>query len=272
VLIAIVTLLTGASGAQASVTFSGDFETGDLSQWNFRQFCNDDATVYSADSQPTWPAPAEGTYALRMSVADTHVLLGATMNCQEASGNPRGQVMGDRGGPQSLGPRDDRWEAWSVLIPSDFPLVSGRNWFLLQEDFGSPFSGSPPVEFDIADNGSGVNHFVMSVCHDACGAVSMAWSGPEIQTDRWYRFVVHKTFSRSDDTGMVQLWLDGERETFVNGSRRYYTRTLHANCTCLPTDQYRFYLNNYRADALSPDVVTVYFDDAVLGTAPWDVF
>jgi hypothetical protein len=272
VLIAVVGLLMATSSAYGSVTFTGDFETGDLSQWNYKQYCNDDATTYSAESQPDWPAPAQGTYALQLSVADTHVLLGATMDCAAASGNPRGQLLADRSGPESLGPGDDRWEAWSVLIPSDFPLVSGGNWFVVQQDFGSPFSGSPPVAFDIKDDGTGANQFVMDVCHDACGGVTTAWSGPQIEPDRWYRFVVHKYFSRSDNTGTVQLWLDGERQTFANGSRRYYTRTLHANCTCISTDRYRFYLNNYRADALSSDPVTVYFDGAEIGTNPWDVF
>ena len=148
------------------------------------------------------------------------------------SGNPRGQVMGDRTGAESLGPGDDRWESLWVQIPSDFPLVSERNWFVLQQDFGSPYSGSPPVAFDIKDDGTGANHFVMDVCHDGCAAVATAWDGPTIEPDRWYHFVVHKAFSRSDYAGMVQLWLDGERQTFVNGSRRYFTRTLHANCTC----------------------------------------
>ena len=34
ILIAVVGLLVATSSAQASVTFTGDFETGDLSQWN----------------------------------------------------------------------------------------------------------------------------------------------------------------------------------------------------------------------------------------------
>ena len=76
ILVAVVGVLIVTSSAQASVTFTGDFETGDLSQWNYRQYCNDDATVYSSDSAPDWPAPVDGTYALRMSVADTHVCSG----------------------------------------------------------------------------------------------------------------------------------------------------------------------------------------------------
>jgi Polysaccharide lyase len=271
ILVAVVGVLIVTSSAQASVTFTGDFETGDLSQWNYRQYCNDDATVYPYDSAPDWPAPVDGTYALRMSVADTHVLLGATMDCDAQSGNPRGQLMGDKTGPESLGPGDDRWESWWVLIPSDFPLVSGRNWFVLQQDFGSPFSGSPPVAFDIKDDGAGANQFVMDVCNDGCGAVATVWDGPTIEPDRWYHFVVHKAFSRSEYSGIVQLWLNGERQTFVNGSRRYFTRTLHANCTCTPTDRYRFYLANYRADPLSSDPVTIYFDGATIATSPWDI-
>ena len=271
ILVAIVGVLIVTSSAQASVTLTGDFETGDLSQWNYQQYCNDDATVYSSESAPDWPAPVDGSYALRMSVADTHVLLGATMDCAAQSGNPRGQLLGDRTGPQSLGPGDDKWESWWVQIPSGFPLVSDRNWFVLQEDYGAPFSGSPPVAFDIKDNGFGANRFVMDVCPDGCWAVGTAWWGPAIEPDHWYHFVVHKVFSTSDTEGTVELWVDDQPQTFVDGSTSYHTRTLHANCTCTQSDAYRFYLNNYRADALSPDPVTVYFDGAKIGTSPWDI-
>ena len=84
------------------------------------------------------------------------------MDCAAQSGNPRGQIMGNRTGPQSLGPGDDRWESWWVLIPPDFPVVDDGNWFVVQEDFGSPFSGSPPVAIDIEADGSGANQFVIS--------------------------------------------------------------------------------------------------------------
>jgi hypothetical protein len=268
---AVAGLLVAASSAQAAVTFTGDFESGDLSQWDLVQACPGDATVYSAESQPDWPAPVDGTYALRDSVADSHVLSGATMYCDAPSGSPRGQVLAKRSGEQSLQPGDDKWESWWVQVPSDFPLVSGRNWFVLQQDYGAPFSGSPPVAFDIKDDGTGANRFVMDACHDGCSTVTTAWTGPTIEPGHWYHFVVHKVFSTDDAFGMVELWLDGQPQTFADGSTSYHTRTLHANCTCLPTNGYRFYLNNYHADALSPDPVTLYFDGALIGTSREDV-
>ena len=63
--------------------------------------------------------------------------------------------------------------------------------------------------------------------------------------------------------------------------RRQYLADVAALCARLPargamlnlsSDRYRFYLNNYRADTLSADPVTIYFDDATIGTGPWDVF
>jgi hypothetical protein len=271
IVIAVVGLLMAASSAQAAVTFNGDFETGDLSQWALQQSCDGDATVYSSDSQPSWPAPVDGRYALRLSVADNHVLNGAAMICDAPAGNPRGQLLTDRTGPTSLAPGDDKWESWSVRIPSDFPLVSGRNWFALQQDYGAPFSGSPPVAIDVKDDGFGANHFVMDVCHDGCLGVSTVLWGPAIQPDHWYHFLVHKVFSTSDTTGSVEVWIDGVPQTFVDGSTSYNTRTLHANCTCLASNAYRFYLNNYRADALSRNAVTVYFDGVRIGTSREDV-
>jgi hypothetical protein len=271
ILIAVVGLLVATSSAQAAVTFNGDFETGDLSQWALRQSCDGDATVYSSDSQPSWPAPVDGTYALRLSVPDNHVLSGATMICDAASGNPRGQLLTDRSGATSLAPGDDKWESWSVRIPSDFPLVSGRNWFVLQQDYGAPFSGSPPVTIDVKDDGFGANHFVMDVCHDGCLGVSTVWWGPAIQPDHWYHFLVHKVFGTSDGTGLVEVWLDGVPQPFVDGSTSYHTRTLHENCTCTASNAYRFYLNSYRADALTRSVVTVYFDGVRVGTSREDV-
>jgi hypothetical protein len=45
ILTTVVGLLVVASSAQAAVTFKGDFETADLSQWDLVQACPEDATV-----------------------------------------------------------------------------------------------------------------------------------------------------------------------------------------------------------------------------------
>ena len=251
------------AAASASQTFNGDFDTGDLSQWNLQQFCPGDATVYDSDSQPSWPQPPQGWGALQLSVPVSHVLAAGAMDCAAASGSPRAQIGSNRSGAEALFPGDDKWESWWVLIPADFPVVSGwRNWFVTQEDYGAPFSGSPPVAFDITDTGVGANQFVMAVCHDGCPATTTTWASAPIEPDHWYHFVVHKVFSTDDSVGAVELWLDGERQTFYDLSQTYHTRTLHANCTCTSSDAYRFYLNNYHAATLTPGSTTVYFDGA----------
>jgi hypothetical protein len=234
------------AGAQAAMIFNGGFETGNLSQWPLRQFCSSNrATVYSHTSQPTWPAPASGTYALRLRVYNSDV-----SPCTPTD-SPRAQIASSA----LLAAGNEYWERFQVYFPTSYPSTS--SWQLFQEDYGSPWSGSPPLGFgvhtingvDTIDLSRGANHNYDKV-----------WLAP-LRRGHWYTFRVHKLMSTSDSTGYVELWVDGARQHFTNGATRLYTNTLASD----HSGAYQLYLNDYRA-ANSARVSTTFFDGASVRT------
>jgi PKD repeat protein len=247
--LSLAALVVLPASAHANILFDGGFETGSLSQWPVTQMCAPDrATVYSASSQPTWPAPASGSYALRF-----HVLNSDVSPCTPTS-NPRAQILGS-----NLAPGDDRWETFQAYFPASFPNMS--SWFLFQEDYGAPYNGSPPLGFGV-HTVNGVQQ--MDLSRGAQYNYDTIWKMP-LTKGHWYTFLVHKRFAK-DSSGFVELWVDGQPQTFSNGQTRMYTQTMHSDAT----GSYQFYLNSYRA-INTASVVDTFFDGARIGTTRADV-
>jgi hypothetical protein len=82
------------------------------------------------------------------------------------------------------------------------------------------------------------------------------WRAP-LTRGRWYTFLVHKYMSSSDSTGYVELWVDGARQSFVNGATRFHTNTLASD----HSGAYQFFLNDYRA-ANTANMSDIFFDGA----------
>jgi hypothetical protein len=208
------------------------------------------ATVYSASSQPTWPAPAQGSYGVRF-----HVLNSDVSPCTP-TGNPRAQIATST----LLTAGNDYWETFRVHFPSSWPSTS--SWQLFQEDYGAPWNGSPPLGFEVYNMG-GVDTMVLD--RGANHNYDKIWKKP-LARNHWYTFLVHKYMSTSDSSGSVELWVDGAQQSFANGATKFFTNTLASD----HTGSYQFFLNDYRAvnTASSSDI---FFDGAKIGTARSDV-
>jgi hypothetical protein len=240
-----VLLLPGS--AQASMVFNGSFDTGNLSQWSLQQFCNPSrATVYTSTSQPGWPAPASGPDALRLEVFNSDV-----SPCTP-TGNPRAQIASS----PLLAAGNEYWERFQVYFPSTWPTTS--SWQLFQEDYGSPWNGSPPINF-------GVHGTNIDISRGANHNYDRVWAMP-LTRGHWYTFLVHKLMSASDATGFIELWVDGAPQKFSNGATRLYTNTLAAD----HTGAYQFYLNSYRA-LNTANMSDIFFDGGAIGTTQADV-
>lgn len=57
---------------------------------------------------------------------------------------------------------------------------------------------------------------------------SVPWSIP-LSTGTWQKFVLRMNLSYSATTGYIELWYNGVKQTFSNGSQRYYCRTMDAD-------------------------------------------
>jgi Polysaccharide lyase len=118
--------------ASASVVWKGDFETGNLSQWDREQ------SVSSSRLQVVSAPAREGRYALKAIVRQGDDPI-------NASGN-RNEVL--YLGREASG--SEYFYKWSTLFPSSFPRSS--TWQVFTQWHHDGDGGSPPLEFFIIDD------------------------------------------------------------------------------------------------------------------------
>lgn len=223
---------------QQGILFADDFESGSIEAWHNQSCSPDRVTVYTNAEQPTWPAPPQGDRAVRLLAHDDDV-----EPCTPTE-NPRAQIVS----PEFLEDGMDVWEGFSVAFPSDYPAVEEN---VVQQDHGPPYSGSAPVS--IRTEG----RFIALTVE---GGENTIWRTP-LEVGKWYRFVLHKVLA-PDDSGTVELWVNGVRQGFTDGSFTYETFTAEQD----GDGPMSFYLANYRGRG-EAEQVSVFFDDARIGTS-----
>lgn len=238
----------GAGGAVGVVVFTGDFETGNLSQWAYIEQCRPERIlVYDASTAPAGaPMPRQGRYAARFRVLDTDV-----SPCTSTE-NPRAEVETSE---QLLRPGNDIWEFWSVYIPVDH-ATPRDGWFLFQEDYGAPWDGPPAIGW-IYDFYSTPHQF--RVDRGQGYEDQVAWY-PMIK-GRWADFLIHKKLANTNNGGgFIEAWIDGVAVRFGNVTR-LMTRTMHTTQRTVG-----FYLSSYRSTGMF-DLFDVYYDAVKIGTS-----
>lgn len=287
-LITALFVLALVSPASASYIFDGDLETGDLSQFPLVQNCNNARALVYDSSNPGLPAPAEGTYALRLQANYTDYWTGpGDQTCVSSDPLPNPPWMTRRSQVASSALLDEGevyYQSFYVYIASNFPTAvdgsSGSKFFLFQEDFGTPFNGSPPMDFGIKTIG-GVQSFMLEQLDYSTNTDIVRWSTP-ITKGAWHRFVIRKKWSVHDladggsVSGFIDLKYDGTIQTFSSGDRgtalwgggntsRLYAPTLDPNQT---NGSYRMYLNDYYGGEIpsSAAIPQVMFDGARIVT------
>jgi Polysaccharide lyase len=180
-----------------------DFETGDLSQWGGVYAVAEDRVQVVTEEVD------QGRYAGRFEVRE--------------GDNPIG--FGDRAmvalsTDESEG--DARWYSWSTLFPDDFPRLPA--WQVVTE-WHSTEDGPPSIGFYVE-----YDTLVLQVNrHAAPGEpidVVQIWRGP-LRRGAWRRIKMRVGWSGSDERGTVELWVDGVRQRFDDGSLRRRIRTLY---------------------------------------------
>lgn len=176
---AVAVVLAVAAPGRAEVVWSGDFETGDKSQWSRAQ-------EVSADRMTVITSPVrQGGYALRVEVRQGDDPI-------DSSGNRAELVWTE---PEVEG--NERWYAWSTLWPDDYP--SADTWQLFTQWHHSGNSGSPPVEFYVRGEELRLR----------LNASTVVWTAP-LTRGVWHDFLFHVKWSSDPAEGFVELWYDGE--------------------------------------------------------------
>ena len=221
-------------------TWVGDFETGGLSQWDYNQSCPD--AVQTVDE----PVRA-GNYAASVTVTDTSIHL----YCPEvATDNPTAHLNS----PWLFYEGSDFYVGFSAFFPADFPVPP--DWFQLAEIYGPPYGGSPTMEIDVVGNR-------LTFARDATHNYDMPWtSSTDIaKGTRWEDIVLHVKLSTDPAVGFVELWHNGFRQTFQDGSQTLRYRTIVPLINGGPN---RLQLGQYRSSA-PLGAVTIFYDQVKIG-------
>jgi hypothetical protein len=179
----------------------GDFETGDLTQYAWLLAADTDRVTVRTDT------PRQGLRYARFTAQDDDVYPVTPTE------NPRAQVTTSR----LLFPGMERWFTWSTRFPSSLPVVPPDGWLVFWQWHGYPYVGSPSVGFGVLGD-------VVNIERNQSYGYDEIWRAPLVR-DAWQDFILRVNFAQ-DDTGFIELWLNGASQTFSNGRRRVYMRTI----------------------------------------------
>jgi uncharacterized protein (TIGR03382 family) len=198
--------------ATASTVWRGDFETGNLSQWDREQ------TVSSSRLLVVSSPAREGRYALKTTVRQGD-------NPIRASGNRNELLYLDREAPGS-----EFFYKWSTLFPKSFPRSS--KWQIFTQWHHDGNGGSPPLEFYVVDD-----QLRLRV---GGSSGKIIWRAP-LQREQWNDFVLHVKWSPDPKAGFVELYHNGKVvvpltkvATQYSGQRNYLKLGLYRDASISP--------------------------------------
>ena len=188
---------------------TGDYNTGDISQWSGHQ----NLRSYSLT---TVRSPVrEGAYAARFEVRNgDDPLCAAGWGCF----GDRAEVQMYTGETEG----QERWYSWSTMIAADFPRYS--TWQVISQ-WHANADGSPPIGFFAVNDDLVLQFHRYSSPGNAIDIVT-PWKG-SLRRGQWQDIRLHVKWSGSDSVGFVELWINGQPQTFDNGQTRRYIRTMY---------------------------------------------
>jgi hypothetical protein len=157
---------------------------------------------------------------------------------------------------------NEYWESYDVNFPSSFPNLKPGGFFLFQEDYSEPWNGSPALGMDTEDVG-GVDK--LTIHRGAQYGYDRIWASNLVR-GQWTKFLVHKKLAKNS-TGFIELWVNGVKQTFKDGSQKFFTQTMHSD----QSGDTRFFMNSYRRAGAYSGTVSTYYDNVRIGTTRADV-
>ncbi|HYO57524.1 polysaccharide lyase [Archangium sp.] len=195
--------------ASASTVWKGDFETGNLSQWDREQ------SVSSSRLLVVSSPVREGRYALKTTVRQGDDPI-------DSSGNRNELLYLDREAPGS-----EFFYKWSTFFPSNFPR--SPKWQIFTQWHHAGSGGSPPLEFYVVDD-----QLRLRV---GGSSGKIVWRAP-LQRAQWNDFVLHVKWSPDPKVGFIELYHGGKRvlplmkvATQYSGQRNYLKLGLYRDAS-----------------------------------------
>jgi hypothetical protein len=205
--------------AVAVPLFTGDYATGDFSQWPVVQTraYNDSGKDYV----PSYSARIVQD-ATKGNVARFEVRAG---DVPGFGGGERSEVQG---GPDTGGAEGEmRWYRFATKFDPSFPLNhADLGWGVTDQWHASDANGSPPVSWTVdVKNGYWSLTIEKQSAPGAYVQTIPIFETP-LNVGQWHDVTMQINWSASDEKGWIRLWHNGIRQTFVNGADTYFVRTL----------------------------------------------
>ncbi len=177
-----------------TVLFTGDYETGDFSQWGTCQ-----SKDLNSDCGPSYPSMTivsggqqrQGKHAAHFVVNDGDV--------PDFGGGERSEVSSNDANALTH-EGDERWYEWSMKVGADFKAPEGWGLLFMQWHAGS---GSPPLGVAVNSNG---NLFL----DNEVDKNQVQEIGP-LPKGEWKDYVLHVKFSKDSSVGFVEVWENGRQ-------------------------------------------------------------
>lgn len=230
----------GTSGALCLSAWTGDFETGNLSQWRGSQ-----AKEQSRITLQT-KIVRQGRTAARFEVRP------GDNNVAGSGSGERAETLIDSSTTDGVEGREQYW-AWSTYFPADFDAPMGA-WNVFTQFHHTGAKGQVNVHFAVS-NRKTVKLRVMGGKLER--AIRRDFVLASLKGGRWYDFVFHVRWS-SSQTGFVEVWMNGLRVV-----RKTSTPTLYRG--------YEVYLKQGYYRSAYRGTTVVYHDGTCRGSTLADV-
>jgi len=244
----LLALVLGAAPAHAAITWTGDFETNDLKQWNEQQ--GPVATRVTLVGDPV----RQGQHAARFEI-HAEDLGSSSLNRVELGHHPDVATFEN----------SERYYAWSVQLPKAFVAKKAHQI--------TYFESAPPASGP--SSGMNIYHQSMQFAFDAeqlsfsteIPTFMTRWTGP-ITPGAWHDFVLHVKWSTDAAVGLVGLWVDGVEVVPTTPVQTMYTLDGTPQSAPLPNFMHQ---GIFRGSDAIADVEVMFLDNSREATTLADV-
>jgi hypothetical protein len=199
----------------------------------------------------------------RITTSSTHTRKGthSVMLTVLDSDNPNGWgTRADLTAEDMFCEGDDYYVGYSLLLPSNFlDQLSSRGWLMVAQD-GYAGYRMPPFAYYFIGGPSG-GKFELHARPD--GHIT---GTPILSVDptygKWMDVVTYYKFSADSSVGFIEVWINGEQQTFTTGQERYRQNTLEPGSPACGK-----LLHNSLRGAGMADSVTIYQDEIKVGNS-----
>jgi hypothetical protein len=197
----------------------------------------------------------------RITTSSTHTRKGthSAMLTVLDSDNPNGWgTRADLTADNMFCEGDDYYVGYSLLLPSNFlDQLSSDGWLMVAEDGYTGYSRPPFALYFIGGPSGG--KFELQARPD--GHII---GNPILSVDptygKWIDVVTYYKFSADSSVGFIEVWINGEQQTFTTGQERYRQNTLEPGSSVCG----KLMHNSYRSAGMA-DSVTIYQDEIKVG-------